>query len=117
MKQLFTMVVVVLALALAGVAQNVTSEELRFREAVHKEQVEGDLAGAIRLYTLIASGNTANRALTAKALLNLARCYEKQGKADARKTYERIVREFPDQGESARQARTRLAKITLVRMS
>jgi tetratricopeptide (TPR) repeat protein len=70
--------------------------------------VEGDLKGAIDLYKRVAGG-AANRAQVAKALLGLGECYEKQGDAEARKAYERLVKEFGDQAEQAREAQARLA--------
>ena len=63
-------------------AQIVSQNEIRFREARHKEQVEGDLNGAIKLYQSIASAQ-GDRSLAAKALVQLGRCYEKQGNAEA----------------------------------
>jgi Tol biopolymer transport system component len=77
--------------------------------AIRKETVEGDLKGAIDLYKKVIAGAAKNRAAAAKALLRLGECYEKQGDAEAKRTYERLVREFSDQTEEAREARTRLA--------
>src|ERR1043166_2664991 len=102
--------VVALALSLVLSGQTVGKSELTFREAVHKEQVQGDLTGAIKLYELVAGGD--NRALAAKALVSLGRCYEKQGSAEARKAYEKVLRSFGDQDDAAREARIRLAKLT-----
>jgi hypothetical protein len=45
----------------------------------------------------------------AQALLRLGMAYEKQGDAEARKSYERLVREFADQTDLAQQARVRMA--------
>ena len=47
--------------------------------------------------------------MAAKALLRLGECYEKQGDAEARKAYERLVKEFADQKDQARDAQVRLA--------
>ena len=38
-----------LAFAWTGFSQTISQDDLRFREAVHKEQVEGDLNTAIKL--------------------------------------------------------------------
>jgi hypothetical protein len=40
-----------------------------FREALHKQQVEGDLSGAIKLYQQIVSSKDGNRAIAAPAAL------------------------------------------------
>src|SRR5262249_98406 len=99
-----------IALAATLCGQTVDTAELKFREALNKEQVEGDLSGAIRLYQSVATAG--NRALAAKALLNLGRCYEKRGSAEARKVYEKLLSNYSDQGESAKEARIRLVKLS-----
>src|SRR5262245_54450293 len=91
-------------------AQKVSEEELLFREAQHKQQVERDLNGAIKLYESIAASKTADRAVKAKALLQLANCYEMQGK-QAEKVYDQIVRDFKDQPAVVAQARAKLAAL------
>jgi Tol biopolymer transport system component len=97
-------------MAAAATAQTAAQNEVRLREAMHKEQVEGDLPTAIRIYQSIAS-DKGDRSLAAKALVQLGRCYEKQGNTEARKAYERVLREFADQGPAASEARTRLARM------
>ncbi|MCC6361997.1 MAG: PD40 domain-containing protein [Bryobacterales bacterium] len=78
------------------------------QRAIRKERVEGDLKGAIELYKKVAAAAGKNRAAAAKALLALGECYEKQGSAEARKAYERLVSEFADQ-PAAHEARARLS--------
>jgi Tol biopolymer transport system component len=41
----------------------------------------------------------------------MGQCYEKLGKDEARKAYERVLRDYADQNEAAEQARTRLAAL------
>jgi Tol biopolymer transport system component len=91
-------------------AQTVSDAELRFREAQHKQQVERDLTGAIKLYESIAASKTADRAVKAKALLQLASCYELQGR-QAEKVYDQIVRDYRDQPAVVAQARAKLAAL------
>jgi hypothetical protein len=91
------------------VAQRVAESELLLREAIHKQQVEGDLPAAIKLYQQIVSARGANRSVTARALLELAGCYEKLGQQSAT-VYQQIVRDFGDQ-PAAVQARARLAAL------
>ncbi len=92
-------------------AQSISPNEVRFREARHKEQVEGDLNGAIKIYQALASAK-GDRNLSAKALLQLGVCYEKQGSAEARKAYEKVLSSFGDQDDVTRVARMRLARLT-----
>ena len=77
--------------------------EVALRVAIEKEMVKGDLKGAIDQYKKLAQGK--DRAVAAKALLQMGRCYEKLGDAEAARAYERIVREFGDQKEAAAEAR------------
>jgi hypothetical protein len=90
-------------------AQRVAEPELRLREAMHKQQVEGDLPGAIKLYQQIVAAGTATREVTARALLELAGCYEKLGQQSTT-VYQQIARDFGDQA-AAVQARARLAAL------
>jgi hypothetical protein len=81
-------------------AQRGADPETRFRDAVQKQQAQGDLNGAIQIYQEIAASPNASRALKARALLQLATSMETQGQ-QAETVYERIVKEFPDQPEAS----------------
>ncbi|HUQ92813.1 MAG TPA: hypothetical protein VM120_14125 [Bryobacteraceae bacterium] len=81
--------------------------EVALRAAIEKETVKGDLKGAIEQYKKLAQGK--DRGVAAKALVHMGQCYEKLGDADARKAYERVLREFADQPEAAAEARKFLA--------
>jgi hypothetical protein len=99
----------------AGFIHGAETAATRFESALYKEQVEGDLTGAIQLYKQVGSSKDAGRPLAAKALLRMAHCYEKLGNSDAKTTYERIVREYADQGEAAGHARRALVKYEIAR--
>jgi len=106
------LVAAILAAIAVGVpvtAQRVSESELLLREALHKQQVQGDLPGAIKIYQQIVSATNTNRAVAARALLELAGCYEKLGQ-QAEAVYQRIVRDFGDQPVAV-QARARLAAL------
>jgi len=113
------LILVVAACALAFVAppapgQKNAQQETLLQRAIQKETVDGDLAAAIKLYKEIVANAGANRAVAARALVRMGRCYEKLGDAqarEARKAYEQVVREFSDQAELAAEARTRLAAL------
>src|SRR5689334_9195265 len=96
------------AVLLAG-AQKGDRADLQLQAAINKEVVEGDLKGAIEQYRKVAQG--ANRAVAAKALVRMGQCYERLGDAEARKAYERVVRDFADQKDPSAEARTRLASL------
>ena len=90
-------------------SQKTSQAELRFQEAHRKETIDGDLKSAIDLYRRAIEEAGSNRAIAAQALVRMGQCYEKLGDTEARKAYERVVREFGDQMASAEAARARLA--------
>jgi Tol biopolymer transport system component len=92
-------------------AQKSQQADVLFESAKQKELVEGKLEEAIKLYQRIVQDYAANRPVAAKALLRMGHCYERLGQADARKAYERLVREFGDQTETVTEARARLAAL------
>lgn len=104
-----TLSVLVMGMALAAAPQAVDKAEVAYKAALEKEVADGDLKSAIAQYErLVRSGN---RAVAARALLRMGQCYEKLGSAEARKAYERALKEFADQADSAAQARSRLAAL------
>jgi Tol biopolymer transport system component len=107
----FIGVLIIGAMCVAGASLAIaqSGHEL-FQRALAKERAEGNLTEAIKIYERIVKEHGANRPLAAKALFQLGQCYEKLGKEEARKAYERILREFGDQAEAA-EARTRLAAL------
>ncbi len=101
---------VVSTVAIAG-AQKPGSAEVALEAAAKTEMVDGDLRGAIARYRTIIATYAADHAVAARALVRMAQCYEKLGDqevAEARKAYERILRDYPDQKEAVSVARARL---------
>ena len=104
-----------LAIVLAGVlivwSPNLPAQSGNdlFQKALAKERGEGQLAAAIQLYEQVARDFAADRPLAARALLQIGRCYERLGKDDARRAYDRLVRDYGDQRTMADEARARLA--------
>jgi len=111
MKRRTKITIAVAALLVVGqaLAQTNRTAEVQFKAAQHKEQVEGDLKGAIEEYKKLADGT--DRSVAARSLISLAECYEKLGQADARKAYERVVRDFADQTDLVTAAQARLRAI------
>ncbi len=100
---------VILVAALFGMAAE-SGYDL-FQKALVLERTEGKLAEAIKAYKQIAEKYAGDRKLAAKALMQMAQCYERLGQADARKTYEQLLRQYSDQNELAAEARTRLSAL------
>ena len=103
------MLVLVLAGAVSLAAQS-RSAEVEFKAAEQKELVRGDLKGAIKDYERIAKGS--NRTLAAQAVLRIAGIHAKLGDAEARKVYERVVSQFPEQTAAVATARARLGSLS-----
>lgn len=101
--------VLMLAVALPGNAQQ--SAEQLFQSGLYKEEVEGDLRGAVQIYENILKDFPDNRSVAAKALLQMGLCYEKLGVAGAQNVYRRLVQEFGDQPGVVQIARDRLQQL------
>ncbi|MHC4595122.1 MAG: tetratricopeptide repeat protein [Planctomycetota bacterium] len=82
-----------------------------FQKGLIQERVKGDLDEAIKVYERIIVKFPKNRPLVAKALLHIGLCYEKLGKQEAQKAYQRLIKEYTDQPEPVAQARARLAAL------
>ncbi len=83
--------------------------------ARHLEEAEGNYPAAIEAYKKFLARYGRDRALAAKALVRMGQCYEKLGDAEARKAYERVVRDFGDQKDLAETARARLVALERAR--
>ncbi len=83
-----------------------------FQKGLVKERAEGKLEEAIAIYRQVVQKYKADRALMAKALVEMGQCYEKLGQGEAQKAYEQVVREYADQPEQAKIATARLAALS-----
>jgi Tol biopolymer transport system component len=98
---------VALTLLMPPSTQAQTGHDL-FQQALVKEQAEGNLQEALRLYERIAEEFGGDRPLAARALVQIGKCHEKLGSREAERAYRRVVTEYADQNELAEEARTRL---------
>lgn len=85
-----------------------TTPAAGLQAAIHREEVVGDLKGAIDEYARVVARPGVDRAVAAQALLRMAGCYQKLGDSQARAVYERLMRDYADQAEAVAVARTRL---------
>jgi tetratricopeptide (TPR) repeat protein len=85
-------------------AQKSPDAEVLLQAALAKEQVDGELEEAIRLYTNLRERYGSNGPVAARALVGIGQCYEKLGAPRARKIYERVRKEYADQREAVRLA-------------
>jgi len=103
-------VAVVLAVSLHA-AQQIDPAEIQLQAAINKATVEGDLKGAIIDLQKILNKAGVSRSVAARALLQLGQCHEKLGTAEARRSYERVLKDYTDQGDVVRQAKERLTML------
>jgi len=96
---------------LSNYAQGVSEAEKLLRKTILTEEVDGDIQAAIEQYKKIVADNDDNQTIAAKALLRLGGCYEKLGREEARKTYQKLVDDYPDQQQEVAAARQRLAAL------
>lgn len=107
------LVAAVVAFSLAGTvpAFSQNSSDI-FQQGLRKERVEGDLKAAIAIYRRLIQEHPDDRALVARALIQLGGAYERMGNSDARAAYERVIRDYPEQSTEATLARARLAALS-----
>jgi Tol biopolymer transport system component len=101
-------------LVLVGLGVLGSGEEdpaVQLERAIQLETVDGDLAAAVAQYEQIIESDGNNRALVARALLRLGGCYEKLGRREARRVYQRLVDDYADQAQQVTLARSRLAAL------
>ena len=105
-------VAVLLAGSTAMSARQADQAEVLMQAARNKQVVEGKLDEAITIYRDVLAKYEQNRPVAARALAALGQCYEKLGAtqtAEARKAYQRLVQQYPEQKDLVAQARARLA--------
>src|SRR5512136_178597 len=109
------MVMIVAAALVLGAAvggQVSGKAEALLQKAVQAETVDGNLKAAIGLYEQAVAAAGSNRTVAARALVQMGQCYEKLGSVEAQKAYQRVVRDFADQADPLKLARSRLAVLT-----
>jgi len=97
-------------MAAGALAQTTAEAEKQLQAAIHTEMVQGDLKGAVEQYNRIVARHARQPEVAARALYQIGQCQEKLGQADARRAYERLIKEYPDQKITA-EARQRLAAL------
>lgn len=105
------MVMLGVSVSIMESARQTQDPAVLLRAAIDKEEVEGNLQGAIDLYKQIVAKHSDQSAVAAKAQLRIGMCYEKLGNAEAIKAYEAVLSRFPKESEAVAEARTRLAAL------
>jgi len=95
--------------SMAGDARQAEDPGVLLRAAIEKEEVDGDLQGAIDLYKQIVAKYSDSRGVAARALIRLGGCYEKLGLREATSAYQRVLADYPDRTEEVGIAREKLS--------
>jgi hypothetical protein len=82
------------------------------QSALYKQQVEGDLEGAVEILEDLIDNYADHREIAARALVLLGRVHETLGSANAERAYRRVLEEYPEQRAAVDEARERLASLT-----
>jgi Tol biopolymer transport system component len=109
-KTLFIVAFICIFLTASGF-QTSPEYKILFEKAKFTMETKGDLNGAIKLFNDIINKYPKEREYAAKSQLYIGLCYEKSGVAEARKAYERVVRDYTDQSDIVSQAKVRLAAL------
>jgi Tol biopolymer transport system component len=101
--------------SVAGIARQAEDPGVLLRAAIEKEEVDGNLQGAIDMYKQIVVKHGDNRAIAAKAQLRIGLCYEKLGREQAgraQKAFEKVIESYPDQTEAVNLAKEKLTLLS-----
>jgi Tol biopolymer transport system component len=109
MKKILIAIAIFGAAALTALFAADTAREQKLQQGISLMESKGDLAKAMPLFEEAA--RSSDRAVAARALLYLGEAQERQSAEKARATYERIVKEFGNQTETAAAAQKRLAAL------
>jgi len=104
--------ILIAAFLIGGIVPSFSqSPEELFQKGLVKEEGEGNLTEAIDIYNKIVESRDADKSLQAKALLHVGLCFEKLGRNEAIKAYQRLVNNFPGQKSEVAIARERLLRL------
>ncbi|MCK4813708.1 MAG: PD40 domain-containing protein, partial [Candidatus Marinimicrobia bacterium] len=115
MKRLITTIILATAILVGSITPlYAQSPDKLFQKGLIKEEGEGALNKAINISNKIVENRNADKSLQAKALLHIGLCYEKLGRDEATKAYQRLVNNFPGQKNEVAIARERLSQLILI---
>jgi tetratricopeptide (TPR) repeat protein len=108
----FIVVILVFAFFLVSAGYGQQTAEQLYQSALYKEEIEGEMDAAIKIYETVIKQYPENRPVAAKALLHFGICKERLGLKEAQQAYERVVRDYADQPEPTKLAKERLNFLT-----
>lgn len=82
-----------------------------FQKGLMKENGEGDLHAAIKIYEEVVADENAENSVKAKAQLHIGLCFEKLGKTEAIKAYELVLQNYKNYKDEVQVASLRLSEL------
>ena len=107
-------------LSLVGSTQITEDPGVLLRSAIEKEEVDGDLQGAIELYQHIIDKFSSNHRIAAQAQLRIGLCYEKLGQKSikqAQDAFQKVIDNYPSQSKEVKAAKERLSNLVKISSS
>jgi Tol biopolymer transport system component len=112
MRQHFVGVLLLAGITAAAIgvldAQQAPSPEELLGKGLHQEQVQGNCKAAITTYKTVAEHPRVKKATAGRALLQLAGCYERLGRPEARAAYQRVLASAPADSAAYAAARAKI---------
>ena len=106
---LFTAILI--SLLTTGISSSQQAAGQLFEKALYSEEIEGDLAAAVKIYQQILDESPGNRQVSARALLHIGMCYEKLGSQQARQAYRDLISKYSEQTDEVALARERIVRL------
>ncbi len=109
----FRIIIVAFMVCLVGTSAFLLSQTAAalFEQGLLKENAEGDLDGAIAIFSRIAGDRSADPSIQAKAQLHIGMCYEKLGLREARAAYQKVIDNYPQQHQEVALAKERMDRL------
>lgn len=107
-----------MSLSIIGIAQKTEDPGVLLRAAIEKEEVDGDLLGAIDLYKQIIAKFSGNKAIAAKAQLRIGLCYEKLGQKSVKQAmdaFQKVIDLYPTESNAVKTAREKISVLLSVK--
>lgn len=109
--KIFFIILLVTSVVLISGGDIQQSAEQLYQSGIYKEEVEGELEGAVKYYQQIIEQFPQNREIAAKAQYRLGICYEKLGLKQAQEAFQKVVDNYSDQAETVNLAREKLLRL------
>ncbi|MEE8378301.1 MAG: tetratricopeptide repeat protein, partial [Candidatus Aminicenantaceae bacterium] len=117
-KKVIFIIFLGISLSIVGLSQKTDDPGVMLRSAIEKQEVDGDLQGAIDLYQQIIKKFSGNQAIAAQAQLRIGICHEKLGQKNIKQAlaaFQKVVDNYPMQSEEVRAAKKKLSGIVKAR--